>query len=313
MAELRLAVNTCFALKHWPVPADWLEVVAGWGVSRVQFSMDLLDPFMPGAREVAGEIGAAAAGRGVVVESTFSGAAAYHTSLLSHPDGRYRAHALEWYRRVIELSGLMGAHATGGHMGALSVSEGASGGAARGERLAGLIDAVGQLGAEARRHGLESLLWELMPSPLEPPHTPGEAFELLERANAASSVPVRLCYDLGHACAPGVGVGAGAGVGAGSGPDGETLYRWLEELLPITPMVHLQQTDGLGDRHWPFAGIYQEQGVISPERVCGLVSASPLPVVDMVLEILHPPETPPDRILDDWARSIDLWRRAGTG
>jgi sugar phosphate isomerase/epimerase len=300
MARLRLAVNTCFAVKHWPVAVDWLDIVARWGVSAVQFSMDMLDPFMSGAGNVAAETRAAAAERGVSIESTFTGAAAYHTNLLLHPDARYRAHALEWYQRVIEISALMGARATGGHLGALSVREGACEGV-RGQRLAGLVEAVGVLGEEARAAGLEEgLLWELMPSPLEPPHTPGEAFDLLARADASSPVPVRLCYDLGHACAPGVG------------PDGETLYRWLEELLPVTPMLHLQQTDGLGDRHWPFAGVYQERGVVSAGRVCELVSTlSPLADVDMVLEILHPPETPPDRILDDWARSIDLWRRAG--
>ncbi|MDP2872111.1 MAG: TIM barrel protein [Bacillota bacterium] len=299
MAELRLAVNTCFAVKNWPMPADWLGIVRGWGVERVQFSVDLLDPFMPGASRAAEEIREQAVDHGISIDSTFTGACAYHSNLLSHPDARYRAHALNWYRGVVKLSAAMGAGATGGHMGALSAAEAAAP-ALRSERLTGLAQAIGILGADAGRRGLKMLLWELMPSACEPPHTPAEASELLARANELSPVPVRLCFDLGHACAP--------DVLSGSGPDPETVYRWLAELLPVTPMVHLQQTDGLGDRHWPFAGDYQRQGIIEPARVREVLSASPLPGVDLVLEILHPPEAGQGQILDDWARSIERWR-----
>jgi D-erythrulose 1-phosphate 3-epimerase len=295
--ELRLGVNTCFAVKNWPRPADWLEVVASWGIERVQFSMDMLDPFMPGAREAAEEIGTLAAGRGIRIDSTFTGAAAYHSNLLSHPDARYRAHALEWYRGVIQLTAAMGARATGGHMGALSVAEGRSPAVCQ-ARTDGLIESIAALGDEARRCGIECLLWELMPSPFEPPHTPAEALELLDRANERSPVPVRLCYDLGHTCAPGVL----------SAADPEVVYTWLAQLLHVTPMVHLQQTDGLGDRHWPFCGDFERQGIIVPERVRALLAASPLDAVDLVLEILHPPEATPEQILDDWARSIQHWQ-----
>lgn len=48
--------------------------------------------------------------------------------------------------------------------------------------------------------------------------------------------------------------------------DGDT-YAWLERLAPYSPIVHLQQTDGMRSAHWPFTAEFNSQGIIHGEKV----------------------------------------------
>lgn len=295
MAELHLQVNTCFAVKNWPTAEQWLDLVDGWGISEVQFCLDLLNPCLPDALAIGEEIRKAAEKRKVSICSTFTGTIAYVQNMLLHPDPRYRNDALKWYLKAIELTGVMGAKTTGGHFGALSSVDELNP-IQGGEKVQYLIESFRIFGEAAAKAGLEYLVWELMPSSRELPHTPDEALVLLERANEVSPIPIRLCFDLGHACAHDVY------------PDDQTVYLWLEKLLPVTPMVHLQQTDGKGDHHWPFTDEFNALGIIEPSAVKSILSRSPYPTVDLVLEILHPPEASPAKIKNDWAESIAIWR-----
>jgi len=46
--ELRLGVNTCFAVKRWPRVADWGPIVRDRvGLRLVEHSFDLVDPGAP--------------------------------------------------------------------------------------------------------------------------------------------------------------------------------------------------------------------------------------------------------------------------
>ena len=159
-----------------------------------------------------------------------------------------------------------------------------------------LIEAVRELTYLASRLGQEYFLWELMPTTREFPHTPEEALELIEEANAEAAVPVRICFDLGHACSydlkkPG------------------DPHAWLEKLLPYAPVVHLQQTDGKGDHHWPFTPEYARKGIIKPKRVVEIVKKSPLRRVDLILELGHSLDAPDHTILDDHKRSVEAWAK----
>src|SRR5438309_6763774 len=124
---LRLGINTCFAVKRWPRPADWAPLVADrLELSLVQHSLDLVDLTVgaAGIERQAEALGAAAA-HGLVVTSTFTGLAAYSSNLLLGPDPEACEAAMVWYASAIGFSGRVGASATGGHIGALSVSDAA--------------------------------------------------------------------------------------------------------------------------------------------------------------------------------------------
>ena len=90
---VRLGVNTCFAVKRWPRPADWAPIVRDrLGVGIVQHSLDLvdLDAGVERIAEQAAEIRDATDACGLEVHSTFTGLAAYSRNLLLDPDQRER-------------------------------------------------------------------------------------------------------------------------------------------------------------------------------------------------------------------------------
>ena len=56
--NVRLGINTCFAVKRWPRPVDWARVVRDdLGLDLVELSLDLLEGFetSAGRRRVAAE------------------------------------------------------------------------------------------------------------------------------------------------------------------------------------------------------------------------------------------------------------------
>ena len=108
--EVRLGIDTCFAVKRWPRPEDWAPIVADrLGLRLVEHSFDLVDPDDAAALEVeAAAIRAATDPCGIVVGSTFTGLAAYSRNGLLHPSPAGRAAALDWFRRAIRFTAAVG-------------------------------------------------------------------------------------------------------------------------------------------------------------------------------------------------------------
>ena len=296
MADIRVGINNAFASKRWPEPHVWTRVIAvELGLTEVQFSFDLLDPLTPepGWSDGVARVRRAVRQHGLHVRTTFTGAVAYSQSLFGHPDPHVRDHAKRWYAAAAQLTAELGAEATGGHMGTISVQA-----SLHSDRHANAcrrtIRSVVGLAQRGAEHGLDYILWELMPSALEPPHCPTEAEAMLSEVNAKAPIPIRLCLDLGHCCAPELGVPG----------DPES---WLRRLLPWVRMVHLQQTDGKDDRHWPFVERYRREGIIRPKRIVDVVLDSTEETVDLVFEFAHPMTVSHTQVIDDYKRSVDLW------
>jgi hypothetical protein len=51
-------------------------------------------------------------------------------------------------------------------------------------------------------------------------------------------------------------------------------YNWLEDLGCYSPIIHLQQTDGTVSEHWPFNDRFNDQGIISGDKVLQSLSKS---------------------------------------
>ena len=298
MAEIELGINNSFAAKNWPEPRAWARIVAEeLGLCHVQFSFDLLDPTLPepGLSVLCDEVLAAVESYSLRLRTTFTGSIAYAQNLLAHPNAIFRSQAQQWFEAALDVTGKLGAAGTGGHIGAMSVADYLD--PDRRDLVRnGVVEVVRELTQRAAAAGQRYFLWELMPSPRETPHVPAEAIDLLQEVNAGAAVPVMLCFDLGHCCAFDLAV------------PGDP-HRWLEELLPWTRMVHIQQTDGAGDRHWPFTPEYEKVGIINPQRVVEIARSSPLERVDLVFEIGHSPESEAGRIIDDHKCSVDAWKK----
>jgi len=295
MARIFFGVNNCFAVKRWPMPEDWAEIYSKLDVKYVQFSFDLLDPRTSRrAREHMVELIRDAVRRyGLVLHSTFTGLIAYSLNLLTHPDPLMRMDAVDWYLAAIDTTSAMGVKVAGGHVAAKSVKD--YGDAQRRAYLDSvLLDGVKLLRRYAAARGLEMLLWEPMPVPRETPWTMEEAEEILRKANEGPGVPVRLTIDLGHQCTL-------------SGKEADP-YEWLRRFAPMSPAMHIQQTDGKADRHWPFTEEYNRVGIIKPDKVIEAIDASGAKEVYLFLEYIPAPEAPDDNVLRDLEASVKHWK-----
>jgi len=289
----------CFAVKRWPEPEVWCQIVAkNFKVKYVQFSLDLLDPrTLSGARdETCGQIIQATTKHGICLTSTFTGLAAYSYNLLLHPDLAMRMDALDWYEKAIALTAGMGVEATGGHLGAISLRDYQN--TSRREYLMDfLMDALEHLSRVGKDAGLRFLLWEPMACLRERPCTIEGAEDLYERVNKRSAIPVKYCLDLGHQCTVGV-----------DRKDKDTC-QWLRQLAGRSPLIHIQQTDGQADHHWPFTKEYNEKGIMEPPRVIEAINDSDAQEVTLLLEAIHPFEAEERLVLREMKESVEYWKK----
>lgn len=296
--RVRLGVNTCFAVKRWPRPADWAPIVRDrLGLTVVQHSLDLvdLDPGVERMAEQAGEVRAAITSFGLELHSTFTGLAAYSRNLLLDPGERERRAAESWFERAIAFTTAVGGMGTGGHVGAFSVAEWRDP-SLRSARWQGLREALERLAARARADGQRWLLVENLAAAREP-STMAMIRELLTDGDDRH-VPVRLCLDVGHMCVP------------GAAGDDRDPYAWLRALGPSAPVVQLQQSDAEGDHHWPFTPETERRGRILPEAVLDALADGGTESADLILEVIPPFEQADDEVLDEMAESVERWRTA---
>ena len=275
------------------MPEDWAELYAELDVKYLQFSYDLLDPVINklSADYMAGLIRDAVKKHGLELHSAFTGLAAYSFNLLTHPDPLMRADFLYWYKEAIDIASSIKASAVGGHIAAKSINDNSN----RKEYLdEQLFEAIRSLRVYAEHKGLKLLLWEPMPVPREPPWSMEEAYNVLKQANIGRGIPLKLNIDLGHSCTL---------TGKEANP-----YEWLRALAKESPSIHIQQTDGVADRHWPFAKKYNERGIIRPDKVLEAIDESGANEVYLFLEYIPPFEEADDLVLKNLKESVKYWK-----
>jgi len=293
-----LGVNNCFAVKRWPEPEAWAKIVReSMGLDLVQHSFDFVELGGPPTlwRGQAQRVKETCERVGLILHSTFTGLAAYSSNLLLDPDVAVRQHAEQWYQSAIGFTAAVGGRATGGHVGAFSVSDWRDANRRR-EREQGLRASLQRLAAEARDAGLSELYIENLAAAREPSTMDGIA--RLLTSGDASHVPIKLCLDVGHQCVPGT-------TGAERDP-----YAWLERLGSKSPVVQLQQSDAEGDHHWPFTAAANARGRIDADKVLAALDRSGAEEVALILEVIPPFEQDDDQVLDDMVASARYWRDA---
>jgi sugar phosphate isomerase/epimerase len=301
MSRLHLGINTCFAVKRWPEPAQWIPLVKQeLGLDCCQFSLDLVDPLLDehATMSYADTVRWLAASHDLFIHSTFTGLAAYSWSQLLHPDQAMRAAAVRWYERAIDFTARLGASGMGGHIGAFSIQD-----AANQERkqllLQELRERLSSLARYAARQGLTHLLFENMAVTREWGHRIEEAQWLASIDTGADGVPLVLCLDVGHPCALHTGTAS------------DDYLAWFAQSWPHLPIVHLQQTDRTGDHHWPFTRAYNAAGMVRAGQV--LQAINPWLAagdVFLFLEPIHPFEADDNMVLDELRESVNYWREA---
>jgi D-erythrulose 1-phosphate 3-epimerase len=296
--QLRLGVNTCFAVKRWPAPTAWGRIVRDeLNLRLVQHTLDLVDLSMGPAqvRRQAEALVSAAGELGLEVASTFTGLAAYSSNMLLAPEAEDRAAARKWYEAAIGFTSRIGARITGGHVGAFSVADWSNAEirAARWEDLKRSLDG---LAANAAKAGLDALVVENLAATREP-STRAMIADLLTEGGEGR-VPIQLCLDVGHMCVPGT-----------TGEDRDP-YAWLRQLGARAPIVQLQQSNASGDHHWPFTPAHDAEGRIEPEASISALAESGATRTDLILEVIPPFEQADDEVLQDLVVSVERWREA---
>lgn len=290
--QLRLGINTCFAVKRWPRVVDWGPVVRDrLGLGLVQHSLDLVDLAVDDPRDLRLDL----ANVGLELHSSFTGLAAYSSNLLLHPAAGARSAAEAWYRTAIAWTAAAGGRAMGGHVGAFSVADWTDP-SARAERWSDLRLRLDRLAADARTAGLDHLLVENLAAAREP--STMSTIRDLATEGDAHHVPIRLCLDVGHMCVPGT-----------SGADRDP-YAWLASVGSLATVVQLQQSDAGGDHHWPFTPDRNSEGRIDADRVIDALGVGGVESSALVLEVIPPFEQPDDDVLADLVASVDYWREA---
>ena len=173
-----VGLNLCFAIKRWPEPEEWARIAADeLGVSSVQFTMDLIDPWWPESDRaaMAARVREAAGRRGIAIHSVQIGLAGYTYNGLLHPDETARRIAEEWWRRSIDLAAELGAGAVGRPDRRAERRRCGLARAPQGPLCRGRRPARRPRRSRPKRSGLDALLVEPTPLPREIPSTIDEA------------------------------------------------------------------------------------------------------------------------------------------
>ncbi len=275
---MEFGINLSFAPKRWPEPEAWARIVReDMGLTSVQFSFDLLDPWWPDpARlEQAERVRRAAEAFGLTIHSAQIGIASYTYNGLLHPDPALRALGETWWERAIEVAAAMGAGAVGGPLGALT----ATSSAVAGERERVHEEAVATIARLAERcaaAGLGALLVEPTPQGREIPASIAESVRLAHDLAGRTRVPVQYVLDIGHALyeplyGPGVQLG-----------------DWFAAVGDHIGILHLQNTDFQSDSHW---GWPDSRGHYDVAAFAHEVHAAGLDAVPVFLEVFYPFES----------------------
>jgi D-erythrulose 1-phosphate 3-epimerase len=297
--KAHLGVNTIYAAKRWPEPEVWGQHVGErWGLTQVQFCYDLLDPRMSleARSRMAAEVKQAARQHHFSVHNCFIGGGAYAYNLLLHPFSEFRQDARRWCELATDTAVQLGALGSGGPIAAASVRD-ASDPAKREVLLQYLVEGLQQYARYAAAQGQQFILWEPSPIGREMLISIDEGHALYARLNQGSPIPIHYCLDVGHQCGYEM-----------RGADLDT-YKWLEELGRYSPVLHLQQTDGLWDRHWAFTEEHNREGIIRMDKVLAALERSGLQEVCLFAEIIHAFEFEEEKLLAELDETFAYLKR----
>lgn len=277
------------------------------GLTTFEFFADHLEPVIYGPvlrnrSRFFRDIGKAVADRGLKVFSAATGKAGYQLNMLSHPYEDVRAAAKEWMAAFAELAAALGAGYLTGHYDNMSRPDWK----ADPWRAVGWVnDALLDLSHTAARLGLKGIFIEQMHRPQLQPNTIPNLHRILSELSARSpGVPFYPHLDVGHA--------AQVRDDPNHTARDKDPYAWLAEPFGRSDLVliHLQQSDDHGSRHWPFTPEYNAKGIIEADRTLAAIRRSGVAHAVCSLEIFFPRGTDIAEIRPAMVESARYWREA---
>lgn len=288
---MELGLNLSFAVKRWQEPEILAKIIKEkLGVDRVQFSWDLVNPWWPEELRdsILREYRKAFEHYEISLDGSFGGLAAYTYPQLLAANPYQREISKQFFRRAIDLTAVLGARVMGTPLGGMSDLE-SKDPVLRKARYQDALDSLKMLAAYGAERGLEEIQIEATPLITEFPHSPDVSNQLIDDLGV-TPIPVKLLIDWGHALyKPLLN-------------DEADIKLWFQRCKHNIGAIHLQQTDGLLDRHWDFTheGLVDLKLIDEATKECGLDD------VVQYLEVVYPFELSNEQVLNQMEQSFDL-------
>lgn len=296
--QLTLGINTGFAVNRFPMPEEWVPLVAQeFGLRIVQLTADLINPSLPDdiIADQINRLKNECNKHGVEIRHTFTGAFT-RVNHLAHPDPVVRNYWIKWFCRFVDISSELGARDMGSHPGIFSVFDN-NDPEKKDERFEQLVQGWRQVAEYASKKGLKYLTWEPMSISREMGETISEAQRIQKAFNIDMPIPMKLCLDVDH------------GDLASTDPRDTDPYSWIKALGKESPLLHIKQTTTNKGGHWPFIPAYNAQGKIVPEKLLSALSDSGVQDMTLLLELSFKEREPfESTVIQDIKASVEYWK-----
>jgi D-erythrulose 1-phosphate 3-epimerase len=301
MADLKLGIDICFAVKRWPEASEWLDLVKNTlQLDIVEFDSDFLDPLYLDdivALNIASEIKELARKKEVQIHNYFTGEMTHNINMFTDPDERIAGFGKLWFEKALRLTTELGAKGVGSHFGTIPASA-INDKKEYGYYIDKKIDTIIYLSEIAYNEGHKILMLEQMYSPAEPPYTIKQTYNMLERINKSSKLFVSPVIDLGHSCCQNFD----------HSEEDRNPYNWLREFGSICEVIHIQQATSEVSNHWPFTKEYNEKGIIKPEKVIQSIQKSGSKEIYLMLEVFFPLRANNEQVLNSMIETVNYWK-----
>ena len=292
---MKLGLNLSFAVKRWIEPEKLARLIKyDFGVEHIQFTWDLIDPWWPEEqrRIMAQDYKSAFERAGVTVDATFGGLASYSYAHLLAPSKIQREIAFSFFKRAIDLTIELGADVMGTPVGGMSYDD--SRNPERREVLyREMLQYIRKLAEYGKTRGLKEIHIEATPLITEFPHSPQVSVQMMKDLEG-TEIPVKLLIDWGHALYKPLL------------KEEADIHLWFQQCAPYIGAIHLQQTDGLLDRHWDFT---HKDGIITPELIKSAVQKANLEDITQYLEVVTIFEEDDDTVYEGMKKTMEYLHR----
>ena len=291
---MKLALNTSFAVKRWMKPEALAAMIKDdFRIDCIQFSWDFIDPWWPEEyrKPMAEHFRKAFEEKGIRIESTFGGNANYAFAHLLAPLKEQREAAFVFLKRAIDLTLELGSSIAGTPVGALDYED-ARDPARRKALYEEMLDYVRRLAAYGKEKGLKEIHIEPTPLFTEIPYDIDGSVKMMQDL-ADSAIPVKLLVDWGHALYEPLL------------KDQADIRLWFNTCAPYIGSIHLQQTDGLWDRHWDFT----KEGIVTPQLIKEATHEAGLDDIPQYLEVVTIYEDDDDAVYGRMKETMDYLHR----
>ena len=288
---MKLGLNLSFAVKRWIEPERLAKLIKNdFGVDHIQFTWDLIDPWWPEEQRkiMAQEYKTAFEKAGVTVDATFGGLASYSYAHLLAPSEIQREIAFSFFKRAIDLTIELGAEVMGTPVGGMSYDD-ARNPERREDLYKEMLQYIRKLAEYGKTRGLKEIHIEATPLITEFPHSPQVSIQMMKDLEG-TEIQVKLLIDWGHALYKPLL------------KEEADINLWFQKCAPYIGSIHLQQTDGLLDRHWDFT---HKDGIITPELIKDAVKKANLENITQYLEVVTIFEEDDDKVYEGMKKTMD--------